>query len=275
MSHDEPTMAYVVSAAPRVGSGLLCDALSGVPGAGSPAEWFGRPMIHKLSGDWEMQAPGSTTDFPALANTTRYVERVRREAAGNGALSLKLHWNQIRWCRDHMAMDPLEVMDGFGDVRYIRIFREDLVAQAVSSWIASITKVYYRRDGQEARPSEEFEEAETSEPWYDFASLLGVLTELASIERGWVQYFGNRVIIPYEVSYERLIQDLSGTVNGALSHLGLPASDLITSNQVKQGGDLNREFAGQFRKDLAETSVLARLSPGIRRRCLAGDDDAA
>ncbi|MGH8882305.1 MAG: Stf0 family sulfotransferase [Stackebrandtia sp.] len=273
MTTNEPWLSYVVCAAPRVGSGHLCDALAGVPGAGSPSEWFGRPMIHMRAGEWGLRSPVSTIESPALLDSRRYLDRVRRQATHNGAVSVKVHWNQIEWCRDQLGFDPLDVVTGRPDVKYIRIYRDDLIAQTVSSLIASFTKVYYRRSGEDDRPSEEFRGNPTVEPRYDFSELLRILDELASIEYGWTPYLDSRAIVPHPVSYEQLTTDLTGTVNRVLEYLGLPARDVVTSALVKQGGDLNREFADRFRRDLTTSGVLADLPPRIRRRCLAGAAD--
>src|SRR3954462_1893141 len=94
-----PELAYMVCATARVGSSHLCDALSSVPGAGRPAEWFARPMIHMRLGEWGMRDARSTRDEPRQIAGADYLARVRTEATANGCLAIKVHWNQVKRCR--------------------------------------------------------------------------------------------------------------------------------------------------------------------------------
>lgn len=261
--------AYIVCAAPRVGSTHLCAALSEVPGAGAPIEYFGRPAIHRFAGEWGLRGDTSTVDDPVVADPARYLDRVRGEANRNGRVSMKVHWNQIEWCRDHLGIDPFGVTDGF-DTRYIRIFRHDLIAQTVSTFIASITKVYYQLSGEAPRPSEEFGDVDHDEPEYDFDLMLRVFGEIAAIEYGWTPFFEKHGIVPLEVGYEALDEDLTGTVNEVLEHLGMPPCDVVTSPLAVQRTDLNRQYADRFLYDLRRTAILDELPSGLRDRCTAG-----
>jgi LPS sulfotransferase NodH len=263
-------LAYVVCATPRVGSSHLCSMLSAVPGAGEPIEWFGRAMLHMRAGEWGLRAPSSERDEPRLTATREYLRRVRAAASGNGALAVKVHWNQVQWCRDWLDLDILSLYDGCQDLRYVHIWREDLVAQTVSSHIASATKVYHRYLGGADEPIEEFAGAEQAVPRYDFERMLAVLVELASLEVGWDTHFAEIGARPHRISYEDLEREPVAAVNGVLAHLGLGPAPAMASALERQRTALNDEFAERFRADLVAHAVLDALPDQVRQRCAAG-----
>lgn len=272
---EDPALVYVICATPRTGSSYLCEALANVPGAGAPGEWFGPSMIHKRAHEWGIGTPKSTGDAPDITSPSSYVDNVRTDAWENGALAIKVHWDQVEWCRNQLRIDPLDVVAKYSDVKYVRIYRKDIIAQTISSFIASATKVFSVRAGDPIRPNEEFENTEHVEPGYDFESLLMVLSHLASSEFGWTPYFDSTNVVPYELSYEQLDQDLTATVNRVLQHFGVAPRGTITSPLVKLRTDTNRMYAERFRLDLRRTGVLDGLPASLRSRCLADDVDAS
>ncbi|MFG2012153.1 Stf0 family sulfotransferase [Micromonospora sp. NPDC048868] len=261
------SLTYVVCATPRVGSTYLCEALGRVPGAGSPREWFGRPRIHHLAGTWDLRAPQSTMDEPRLTDPSAYLRRVRAEADSGGVLALKLHWNQVEWSRDNLGVDPLAVLEGRQDVRFIRLYRDDLVLQTVSSYLASVTKEYVRWAGTGHTDDDEFRDAVAGTPAYDFDVLLDTLQALAVIEHGWSPFFAERDTAPHTLSYEELDDDLAGSVNGVLEYLGLPRQSVVTSPVVRQRTAANDDLAERFRSDLVSSGVADALPADLRRRC--------
>ncbi len=84
-------LEYVICAIPRSGSSHLCSTLSGVPGAGHPEELFSRATMHLNISLWGGAAANSERDFPRMEKEFNYFSPARREATGNGALSVKLH----------------------------------------------------------------------------------------------------------------------------------------------------------------------------------------
>ncbi|MER5337482.1 Stf0 family sulfotransferase [Micromonospora sp. NPDC002717] len=261
------SLTYVVCATPRVGSTYLCEALGRVPGAGSPREWFGRARIHHLAGAWNLRAPQSTMNEPRLTNPSAYLRRVHAEANSDGVLALKLHWNQVEWSRDNLGIDPLAVLEGRQDVRFIRLYRDDLVLQTVSSYLASVTKVFVRWAEASDPDDDEYRDAVAGTPAYDFAVLLDILQALAAIEHGWSPFFAERDTAPYTLSYEELDDDLAGSVNGVLQYLGLPRQSVVTSPLVRQRTAVNDDLAQRFRSDLLSSGVIDALPADLRRRC--------
>lgn len=261
-------LAYVVCATPRVGSSHLCSALSAVPGAGEPTEWFGRAMIHMRAGEWGLRASSSERDEPRLTSAREYLRRVRTAAEGNGAFAVKVHWNQVAWCRDRLGLDVMSLFEDH-EPRYVRIWREDLVAQTVSSHIASATKVYHRYRGGADEPIEEFAGAEQAVPRYDFERMLSVLVELVELEVDWDTHFAGTATRAHHVSYEDLEREPVAAVNGVLAHLGLGSVTAVESALERQRTALNDEFAERFRADLAAHAVLDALPARVRLRCAA------
>jgi LPS sulfotransferase NodH len=197
---------------------------------------------------------------------------VRTSAQQNGALAFKVHWDQVEWCKDQLTMNPLDAVGHRQDVKYVRVRREDLVAQTISSFIASATKVFAVRTGDPIRPNDEFDDVECSIPEYDFRELVRVLNHLAAAEFAWSPYFDDNGIVPYELTYEELDRDLNSAVNGVLNFLGLDENCSIAAPLTKLRTEVNRVHAERFRRDLRDSGMLELLPSAIRERCMVGEN---
>ncbi|MFD7093305.1 Stf0 family sulfotransferase [Streptomyces xanthophaeus] len=257
---------YVVLATPRSGSTYLCDALAGA-GAGDPQEWFSRALIHHHAGEWGMRGASSTAQSPALHSPVAYLDAVAARARFEGVLSVKVHWHQYRSVQQRFGVDPLQVFGDHARPAAVRIYRKDLVGQAVSSLIADTTHVFFQRKGEEPSVSFEYEGSERSETVvYDFHGILRRVIRFAEDEEHWSRFVADRGLRSVGVAYESLVEDLAGTVRGVLDHLGIAARSEPASSLAKQATELNQEFCERFRADLRTYRVPDSLSEGMVHR---------
>src|SRR5262249_10103919 len=102
----------------------------------------------------------------------------------------------------------------FGRVRFIYLYREDVLAQAVSWARAEQTKVWYETIDSGSAHS-------TEDPRFDrtqIDDLMSVIDEHNRASRAW---FAAVRVRPYEIRYELLERNPRTTACGVLDYLGL------------------------------------------------------
>lgn len=203
---------YIIASTPRTGSTLLARSLWEL-GLGAPKEYFNPMQIR----DWEvrMGTPWSSAwharlngDAVALAGrghwprhrVMAHLERVRRRRTQGGWFGMKVH-------RHHFTRffpEPVEAL--LGPVTWIRIRREDRLAQAVSwahalqsgRWVNTQTgrTAHYARRRIESR-----------------------MRAIEAAEAGWDQFFTGRPVTT--LTYEALVEGRVEVVLAALDSPGV------------------------------------------------------
>lgn len=216
---------YVIASTPRTGSTLLCRSLWDTGLAAAPKEYLNPMQIR----DWEVRLGASALSRsahrllvgPAVglagrvgwseARLRAHLERVRRHrTAADGLFGLKLHAHHFeRW----FLSGALSWQEVLAPQRWIRIRREDRVAQAVSwaralqsgRWAShqrSLLPVIYRR-----RQVERLE------------------AEILRQEGAWSRFFDSNGIEPLELSYEELVAERDVTLRRVLAFLGVAGAE--------------------------------------------------
>src|SRR3954468_14537551 len=138
-----PRACYLVMATPRAGTSLLCDLLSNTGVAGHPTEYFWRETAEELQARWRVRdgqtylarvyEAGTTPNgvFGAKLMWTYFDDALQKLAAARGGDRLT----------DHALLSAL-----FPRLRYVWIFREDVVAQGVSWAKAELSGEWYTGD---------------------------------------------------------------------------------------------------------------------------------
>src|SRR5262249_3610945 len=102
----------------------------------------------------------------------------------------------------------------FGRVRFIFLYREDLLPQAVSWSRAEQTSVWYEMIDGRSAPSR-------ADPRFDRAQIDELLSTIKEHNTSWKDWFTIAGVRPYEVRYEALERDPRTTTCGVLDYLGL------------------------------------------------------
>jgi LPS sulfotransferase NodH len=140
----------------------------------------------------------------------------------NGVFGSKMMWNYLEesvvrlraLLPDGAALDDSEVLAArLPDVRYVWLRRRDVVRQAVSWWRAGATGQYALGAGDEPKQA----------PPYDHAAVRSLVRYATICDRSWARWFDERTITPLEVTYEDMVDDLSGTVVRVLDFLDVDA----------------------------------------------------
>ncbi|WP_102143812.1 trehalose 2-sulfotransferase [Mycobacterium hubeiense] len=229
---DNPS-SYLVLASQRTGSTLLVESLraTGVAGepqeffqylpttslAPQPREWFAGvddPSILRLLDPLD---EGKPDHAPAII-WRDYVRTVG--TTPNGVWGGKLMWNQTPLLMQRAAGLPNRSGDGLlaairdiigSDPVLVHVHRPDVVAQAVSFWLAVQTRVWRGRPDphRDARAQ------------YHPGAIAHIVKLLRAQEEGWQNWFAEEDIKPIDVSYPMLCHSLPEVVGTILDALGL------------------------------------------------------
>jgi LPS sulfotransferase NodH len=174
------------------------------------------------------------------AEIERYLDDVIcRRTTPNGVFAVNIQWHQ--W----IEMERLGFDDSWlpGEVTWVHLWREDVVAQAVSSLRALQTDTW-RSDARSNGRREQ--------PRYDEPELERLVRKAVDGRAGWDRYFAERGIEPYRVTYERLSADREQVIAELLDTAGIelpePLSGLIASRLQRQADGLNADWIARYRE---------------------------
>jgi len=245
-----PPRTWIVASVPRSGSTLLCRVLWDTGGVGAPKEYL-NPMQLR---DWEVRLGSSgAARFgygllrgPAVAlargagwdraRLAAHLARVRaRRSDASGRFGIKIHYHHFRrWFLDR----GWAVEDLLAPYRWVRIVREDRVAQAVS-WARALQTGRWASRQRSLAPA-----------FYRAGQIDRLIQAIEEQEAGWEGFFARRAIVPLRITYEELVTDPRATVRGVLAHLGVEgaeAADVAPADLRPQADELNARWVARYR----------------------------
>jgi len=256
---DPPDIAYLVCATPRSGSTLLCEMLTDTGVAGRPGEPF--ELLRGSNRPRQPREYFEAVDDPAVLDLLPpllppapaggpFDERlrtvIREGTTPNGVFGAKLMWGYQADLQARLAELPdlerrspaARLAAVFGDVRYIHVWRDDNVAQAVSLWRAVQTSAWRAEDDN------------GHEPRYSHAGIDHFVRMLEAHRRAWAEWFDAEGITPLELRYEDVDADPSEAVRRTLEHIGIePAGALPEPALQRQSGPASHEWAERYRRE--------------------------
>lgn len=243
---ETPRRTYVIASLPRTGSTLLGHLLRGTGLAGDPKEYLNPMQVR----DWQARlAPSAVTRaahralpeaLTGLAGRGRWTEdRLRahldavraRRTGPTGWFGLKLHHHHARaWFLDRgWSLD-----DHLAPTRWVRVVREDVVAQAVS-WSRALQTGRWA-SWQPGRAN----------PVYLRAAIDRRLAAIAAGQEGWDTLLGG--VPALTVTYEALVDDPVGQVRRVLRWLDLPDDVDVPPPPTRPQGDAeSAAWCGRYR----------------------------
>lgn len=251
--------SYLVAASQRSGSTLLVKSLEATGVAGTPEEFFHffpETSLSPQAVDWFDEGtdqevldllPPSKVGTPDTRSAEEWRDWVREAGkTQNGTWGGKLMWNQTPLVLRRTADLPdrsgtdlqSAIADTVGDVRYIRVTRDDRVSQAVSFWRAVQTQVW-----SGVTPPEKDEKAQ-----YSAQGIAQLVRNLADQDAGWDTFFEENGITPYVVRFEDLAADLETTLSGVFDYLGIDA-EVPSAPLRRQGNSRSEDWAERYRED--------------------------
>lgn len=237
---DAPPISYLVCGTPRSGTSLLCGLLASTGLAGRPEEYFWRDDEPHWSEQWGVTG---FTDYLRAA--------IAHGSTPNGVFGAKVMYGYLPDLLGKLAalqggagLDDRTLLErAFPGLRFLWIWREDMVAQAVSWSKAIQTNVWSASDRR--APSAE-------PPRFDFRQIHELVRQARSGRKGWKRWFKAHHIEPLRIRYEDLMTDMSGTTRGSLSFLGIehPVDLAVQAQTARQADSINDDWAARYRSTL-------------------------
>ncbi len=223
-----PARELMILFTPRSGSTWLSGLIRRTGRLGHPAEWFNfRHVGHNCR---------AMRYYPE--DTSDYIERIKATQQGpNGVFSAEIGADHLECLQESVKME-----EHFGNARYVLLYREDILAQAVSLFLAT--------------QSGFFDEAQAGNrkhlPAYSGGDIDRCLARIVEQERQLVRYCSRHNIEPLRIRYEELRDDPQAVVGAIARHCCVEIPDALMSEiEVGQRGkiasDLNAEYVQRFR----------------------------
>ncbi|MDQ6675249.1 MAG: Stf0 family sulfotransferase [Chloroflexota bacterium] len=235
--------AYLICATPRTGSTLLCDLLRSTEIAGRPESFFRLPDEQSWADRWRLaRNRAGGFDYGGYVRAA-----VVAGSSPNGVFGARVMWGTLEEIvtklgtayRDLAGADLQLLTRAFGDTRFVYVWRDDTVAQAVS-W-ARAEQTHFWHEGDTALPG--------YEPRFDFEQVHTLVQTIDEQNAAWRDWFARFNVRPHLVRYEVLATDPAGVTRSILDFLGLhlPADRVIVSPRRRQADQLNHDWIARYR----------------------------
>jgi trehalose 2-sulfotransferase len=152
----------------------------------------------------------------------------------NGVFASSVMWPAFASLLDRLA-GPIEPF--FPQPRYVFLWREDVVAQAVS-WARAVQTGYYHHWD---RP--------LGEATFDFEQIDALVREASANTASWRRWFAENEIDPLTVRFEDLVESKELETRRVLSFLGIdfPEGVAIAERTTRTPDDATEEWAARYR----------------------------
>ena len=247
--------SYVICATPRSGSTLLCGLLSSTGLAGRPESYFRVPDEQSWADRWQIPRDANGRfDYRDYARAA-----VAAGSTANGLFAARVMWGTLgemiaKLAASDMCRSDLEILtEAFGRMRFVHLWRDNTLAQAVSWLRAEQTHSWQHGDAPTGH-----------EPRFDAAAISSIVRTISEHNAAWRTWFSSVGVQPYDVTYEELVADMSGVTRAILEHLGYSAATVeISRRHERLGDDINLDWISRYRA-LAESAENSLKRPGRR-----------
>jgi LPS sulfotransferase NodH len=221
----------------RTGSNLLCRALIH-HGIGIPHEYFN--FFHAA-------IIGPRLDFAALSDGSAlsrdldllraYLAAVVERRTVNGTFAAKLSW----WQYERVLDNPVghSLLNGG---HFVYLYRENLLDQAISNHIATLTGVWGPGDTVTTRPAPD-------PNFLDRRAIALKIELLAQHSENWRKFFARNDIEPLFISYEQLTSDLPGAVRAIAATIGLGPATIEAPYEEEKPSDRRVPSVSKIKAD--------------------------
>jgi LPS sulfotransferase NodH len=246
-----PQTRLLICSTPRTGSYLLCRAMIH-NGIGVPHEYFNginAGVISERLGPRKIDSRDLAQDG---AERRAYIHNLLARRTVKDVFAAKIQRGQFRqYFERNYESVPL-----FAGAGYIYLYREDLLAQAVSLHVSLVTGQWGVDERVATRPAEDQE-------FFDAGRIRRCMDELTTQDSEWRKFFAINAIKPFFLSYEELRRDQAGTLRRIVAHfnLGLAIDDVTFGeeppNALANASPKKSEIARRFREEERFTRLLA------------------
>lgn len=207
-SPNRPQTRYIICSSPRTGSTLLGQMLKDSNCAGDPLEYFNPQYLQALRRRF---------------NTSRFDEIVqlleRHRTSNNGVFGIQMHWSHFSKIFQHNPTAENLFFEKFDKVIFIR--RKDKIAQAISLYRASTTKLWSSLDEEKSNAT-----YCTEDEAFDPEALSRFLHYVIHQDEAWRKYLSGKDKPCLTVFYEDLAQNWEHTSRDVLNFITAYAKEI-------------------------------------------------
>ena len=240
--------SYLLCTTPRTGSTLLCGLLASTRVAGRPESYFRKPDELLWAARWDIaRSPDRVLEHSDFVRAALAAGRT-----DNGVFAARIMWGSLDHLFDTLgSVHPVHTGDldllnrAFGHTRFVHLYRDDVLAQAVSWCRAEQTNVWHRIEQAESKQPEQ-------EPRFDFDELRKLVRTIDEHNSAWRAWFACVGIQPHTVRYEDLDADPVGVAREILDFLGLtlPPGRPLEARHRRLADELNAQWIDRYRATL-------------------------
>lgn len=237
--------SYFICSTPRTGSTFLCSLLKSTQVSGCPESYFRSQDLDRWADKWQKDQ--------YLKDKYNFIDYIQASfqvgSTNNNVYASRIMWgtldeliNQIRLHLSVADKSDYDILEkAFKNIKFIYLFREDVVAQAVSRLRAEQTNIWHvSKDKKESLINDSLQ--------YDFFKIKEFVEEAQSHNMAWVDWFKHNQIKPFRLSYESLIQSTESEIRNILKFLDIkdynPMS-LDVENEIMSDA-LSTEWISKF-----------------------------
>lgn len=225
---------YILCGTPRTGSTMLCSLLSSTGVLGRPESYF--RQLDEAS--WA-QRLGVPADGIRGHDYSAFLQAVKAVATtDNGVCAVRIMWGSLgpiveRLGTSRAQCDFVTLEQAFGPLTLIYLRREDVFGQAASCARAEQTNFWQQGDVALREPEE------------DLAQMKTLLRTIAEHNEAWQSWFDSQGLEPHLVTYEQLVRDPRGVVDGIADRMSvrLPTAWQPASQHRRQADEINHRWA--------------------------------
>jgi trehalose 2-sulfotransferase len=213
--------------------------------AGQPASYFRAPDEPAWAAQWGIVGPGGAFDY---ADYLRSVLAAGR--SDNGVFGARIMWgtmtevvSKLRTASAEPSGSDLDVLEhAFGQLRFIYLRRDDVVAQAVSWCRAEQTSIWFEM-------TTSVRELPVEQPRFDLSEIEEFHQRIIEHNAAWGNWFDTVGVVPYQVRYEDLDVDPVGTAERVLDYLDidLPRGCTVDVRHRRLADDVNTQWIERYR----------------------------
>jgi LPS sulfotransferase NodH len=206
---------------------------------GRPKEFFNvRSGVIPIASRNDLIGPESNLDVAA------YLDHITRtHTSSNGVFGMKLLFSQLQWAMEFECACSL-----LAGSRYIWLTRRDVVAQAVSSYLAR--QLHAWSSAAEGRRADQG--VMRDEIAYDEDTIRARIADLGQANTGWLEFFSVNGFDVLPVAYEDLVADPDSVCRAICEYCGVSIDSkfaLESTRFKKQGDEVNQTFRTRFARE--------------------------
>jgi LPS sulfotransferase NodH len=240
----EPIDSYLICATPRTGSTLLCGLLESAGVAGRPESYFRRQGEQEWAARWGILSP----EDGSFGYASYVQAAVTAGSTANGVFAVRIMWETLGEMVAKLAdiypgftgPDADLLSEAFGRTRFVYLWRDDVVAQAVSLLRAEQTNVWHDTAGDRPEPEQA--------PRFDFGQIQERVREIEAHNTAWRDWFASAGIRPHRVRYEELAAEPVRIARDVLGFLGLdlPGRREMAVRHRRLADELNAQWLDNY-----------------------------